>query len=64
MVCTEGRATRRPLNDRDEVYVVVAGRGWFSHGEERVPFRAGDALFVPANQPHRFESFTPELALW
>jgi mannose-6-phosphate isomerase-like protein (cupin superfamily) len=44
--------------------VVVAGRGWFSHGEERVPFRAGDALFVPANQPHRFESFTPELALW
>jgi mannose-6-phosphate isomerase-like protein (cupin superfamily) len=51
-------------HDRDEVYVVVAGRGWFSRGEARVAFRAGDALFVGAGQPHRFESFTPDLALW
>jgi len=51
-------------HDRDEVYVVVAGRGWFSRGGERVAFRPGDALFVPANQPHRFEDFTPDLALW
>jgi mannose-6-phosphate isomerase-like protein (cupin superfamily) len=51
-------------HDRDEVYVVVAGRGWFCRGEERVVFRPGDALFVPANQPHRFEDFTPDLALW
>jgi mannose-6-phosphate isomerase-like protein (cupin superfamily) len=51
-------------HDRDEVYVVVAGRGWFSRGEERVPFRPGDALFVPADQAHRFEDFTPDLALW
>jgi mannose-6-phosphate isomerase-like protein (cupin superfamily) len=51
-------------HDRNEVYVVVAGRGWFSRGGERVAFRPGDALFVPANQPHRFEDFTPDLALW
>jgi mannose-6-phosphate isomerase-like protein (cupin superfamily) len=51
-------------HDRDEVYVVVAGRGWFSRGGERVAFRPGDALFVPANQRHRFEDFTPDLALW
>ncbi|HBK08910.1 MAG TPA: cupin domain-containing protein [Acetobacteraceae bacterium] len=51
-------------HDRDEIYVVVAGRGWFVRGEERVAFRPGDALFVAANQPHRFEDFTPDLAVW
>jgi mannose-6-phosphate isomerase-like protein (cupin superfamily) len=51
-------------HDRDEIYVVVAGRGWFSCREVRAAFRPGDALFVPAGQPHRFESFTPDLALW
>ncbi len=51
-------------HDRDELYVVVAGRGWFIRGEERVPFRPGDALFVPAHQPHRFDNFTPDLAVW
>jgi mannose-6-phosphate isomerase-like protein (cupin superfamily) len=51
-------------HDRDELYVVIAGRGWFRRGEERVTFRPGDALFVAANQVHRFEDFTPDLALW
>ncbi len=51
-------------HDRDEIYVVVAGRGWFSRGDQRVAFRPGDALFVAAGQPHRFETFTPDLALW
>jgi mannose-6-phosphate isomerase-like protein (cupin superfamily) len=51
-------------HDRDELYVVVAGRGWFMRGEGRVAFRPGDAIFVPANLPHRFEDFTPGLALW
>ena len=51
-------------HERDEIYVVIAGRGWFARGKDRVAFRQGDALFVPANQPHRFEDFTPDLALW
>lgn len=51
-------------HDRDELYIVVAGRGWFVRGEERVAFRPADVLFVPAGQPHRFEDFTPDLALW
>ncbi len=51
-------------HDQDELYVVVVGRGWFVRGEERVPFRAGDVLFVPAHQPHKFDNFTPDLAVW
>jgi mannose-6-phosphate isomerase-like protein (cupin superfamily) len=51
-------------HDRDELYFVVAGRGWFVRGEERVAFCPGDVVFVPAAQPHRFEDFTPDLAVW
>ena len=59
----EGKDEQVP-HDRDEIYVVTSGRGWFVRGEERVAFRPGDALFVAANQVHRFEDFTPDLAVW
>lgn len=51
-------------HDRDELYIVIAGRGWFVRGSERGAFRPGDALFAAAGQAHRFEEFTPDLALW
>jgi mannose-6-phosphate isomerase-like protein (cupin superfamily) len=51
-------------HDRDELYVVIAGHGWFVRGEERGEFRPGDALFAAAGQPHRFEKFTPDLGVW
>jgi mannose-6-phosphate isomerase-like protein (cupin superfamily) len=49
---------------RDEVYVVVAGRGEFVNGSERHAFAPGDLLFVPAGVEHRFEQFTDDLAVW
>jgi mannose-6-phosphate isomerase-like protein (cupin superfamily) len=49
---------------RDELYVVVAGRGRFRNGSERHPFDPGDVLFVPANVEHRFEEFSDDLAVW
>jgi mannose-6-phosphate isomerase-like protein (cupin superfamily) len=49
---------------RDEVYVVVAGRGQFRNGDRRHPFGPGDALFVPAGVTHRFEEFSDDLAVW
>lgn len=49
---------------RDEVYVVVAGSGWFVHEGERQPFEAGEVLFVPAGDAHRFEDFTDDFATW
>ena len=33
-------------------------------GAERVPFGAGDMLFVPAKMEHRFEDFSADLAVW
>lgn len=49
---------------RDEVYVVMAGRGWFVNGADRHRFGPGDVLFVPANVPHRFEEFDDDLVVW
>lgn len=49
---------------RDEVYVVMRGSGWFRNGPDRVRFGAGDVLFVPARQEHRFEDFTGDFAAW
>ena len=49
---------------RDEVYVVVSGRGEFVNGPERHAFAPGDLLFVPAGVEHRFEQFTDDLAVW
>jgi mannose-6-phosphate isomerase-like protein (cupin superfamily) len=49
---------------RDEVYVVVQGRGYFRNGATRHRFAPGDLLFVPARVEHRFEDFTDDLAVW
>jgi mannose-6-phosphate isomerase-like protein (cupin superfamily) len=49
---------------RDEVYVVISGSGTFVCGEERQPFGPGDFLFAAAGETHRFERFTPDLAVW
>jgi len=51
-------------HSRDEVYVVVQGSGQFLNGDEQHPFGPGDALFVPARVPHRFEDFTEDLVVW
>jgi mannose-6-phosphate isomerase-like protein (cupin superfamily) len=49
---------------RDELYVVVRGRGLFFDGVERHPVETGSFLFVPAGQIHRFESFSSDFAVW
>jgi len=48
----------------DEVYIVVSGEGWFMRAGERVPFGPGDALFVRAGAPHRFEDFSEGFGAW
>jgi len=51
-------------HDRDEVYVVQSGTGYFVLGSQRRPFNAGEALFVPAGVIHRFEDFSDDFAAW
>lgn len=49
---------------RDEVYFVISGSGWFVRGTERQRFGAGEVLYLPAGQPHRFEEFSDDFAAW
>jgi len=51
-------------HDRDEVYLVARGRGVFFDGRDRHPVEAGAFMFVAAGQPHRFEDFSPDFAVW
>lgn len=51
-------------HERDEVYFVVSGSGWFRNGESRHPFQSGDMLFVPAGVEHRFEEYTDDFCTW
>jgi mannose-6-phosphate isomerase-like protein (cupin superfamily) len=49
---------------RDEVYVVIRGKGMFVNGDQRHRFQAGDVLFVPAGVTHRFEDFSDDFLTW
>ena len=51
-------------HDRDEVYVVASGSGFFVNGDTRQPFEPGEVLFVPAGVVHRFEEFTEDFSTW
>lgn len=51
-------------HSRDEVYVVVSGRGEFIHDGRRSTFRPGDCLFVAAGVEHRFERFSDDFGAW
>ena len=58
------RIDRQEPHDRDEVYIVQSGSGWFRLGDSRRPFERSEALFVPAGVEHRFEDFTEDFAAW
>jgi len=49
---------------RDEVYIVIAGRGFFINDGVRSAIKEGDFLFVPAGIEHRFENFTDDFSTW
>lgn len=51
-------------HDKDEIYIVARGHGWFRAGDDRFSVTEGDALFVPAGQEHRFEDFTDVFETW
>jgi mannose-6-phosphate isomerase-like protein (cupin superfamily) len=55
---------RQKPHNKDELYVVIAGTGTFVHGAQRTLFHEGDALFVRAGVPHRFEDFSADFATW
>lgn len=41
-------------HDRDEIYVIISGKGRFLNNDTEVNFKAEDFLFVPAGIEHSF----------
>jgi mannose-6-phosphate isomerase-like protein (cupin superfamily) len=58
-----GNDPQKP-HTRDEVYFVARGNGAFVDGTNRYAIEPGSFLFVPAGQPHRFEDFSTDFAVW
>jgi mannose-6-phosphate isomerase-like protein (cupin superfamily) len=59
-----GKVDPQQPHDRDEVYIIQNGSGFFVSGNTRQPFEPGEALFVPAGVEHRFEDFSDDFAAW
>ena len=51
-------------HEADELYFIVRGRGEIIVDGERLEAASGDAFFVEAGIPHRFENFTDDFATW
>jgi mannose-6-phosphate isomerase-like protein (cupin superfamily) len=51
-------------HDRDELYIVAAGHGQFRVGDRVHRIAPGALLFVAAHEPHRFEDFSADFAVW
>ncbi|MBK9106829.1 MAG: cupin domain-containing protein [Saprospiraceae bacterium] len=51
-------------HDRDEVYIIISGRGDFINGTEMTSFQSGDFIFVAAGVEHRFVNFTDDFLCW
>jgi quercetin dioxygenase-like cupin family protein len=47
-----GADTKQLVHEVDELCYIVSGEGKLSVGQQRVPFRAGEAVFIPAGVPH------------
>ncbi len=48
----------------DEVYVVTAGRARLSTPSGAIPVETGDAVFVPAREPHSFVEVSEDFAVF
>ncbi|HYG39572.1 MAG TPA: cupin domain-containing protein [Cytophagales bacterium] len=47
-----------------ELRLIISGSGLFYCNGERVNFKYGDFLFVPAGIEHRFENFSEDFSTW
>lgn len=51
-------------HDRDEIYIVAAGRGKFRVGDRVDSVAPGALLYAAAHEVHRFEDFSDDFAVW
>lgn len=55
---------RQSPHAQDELYIVARGTARFEHDAAVTDARAGDVLFVPAGDDHRFHDMSDDFATW
>lgn len=58
-----GAVDEQQPHAEEEIYYVVRGRSRFVSGERDIAVAAGDVLYVPAREAHRFYEIAEELEL-
>lgn len=51
-------------HDKDEFYIIVGGTAQLDQNGEMIDCHIGDAIFVPAGEPHHFEKISDDFAVW
>lgn len=57
-------ADPQSAHERDEIYIIHAGRGEIVIANQRHRFVPGDVFFVAAGVEHRFEGFSTDFSAW
>ncbi|HTK79858.1 MAG TPA: cupin domain-containing protein [Rhizomicrobium sp.] len=66
----EVRFTPRPSSglqtphQRDELYIIASGKGFYRCEDRVTPVSAGDLCFAAAHVAHGFENFSDDFAIW
>jgi mannose-6-phosphate isomerase-like protein (cupin superfamily) len=58
-----GAGDSQQPHGEEEIYYVASGRARFRAADHDVEVKAGDILFVPAKEPHRFHDIQEDLEL-
>jgi len=51
-------------HDKDEIYMVISGKGILNADNKKTNCGQGDILFVPAGTEHRFENYSTDFCAW
>ena len=58
-----GRDYQTP-HEKNEFYIIVGGTADLIKENETINCQTGDAVFVAANEAHRFENISADFATW
>lgn len=58
------KTDRQTPHAQDELYIVASGRARFAHRGRVADTAAGDVLFVPAGEEHRFLDMSDDFVTW
>lgn len=58
------KVDKQKPHDRDEIYMIISGKGVLNCDNKQTNCKRGDILYVPAYMVHKFENFTDDFCAW